>query len=130
MVDDKDPLANQKKACDTYVEQTKLLFTLASAFIIGPAILELLGKTDYPSLFILCEICFVLSAVMGYVVLGTIAGSQNDGSHDVFRPATMGFSITQFGLYLAGIILFVIMISHGQSTQIIETKCCPCCHCS
>jgi hypothetical protein len=59
--------------------------------------------------FVVAEGAFVASVLTGYVVMGTIVGSQEDGSFDVYRPATMRFSLAQFGLYLAGLIVFIVL---------------------
>ncbi|SRR5216683_1323901 len=113
-----DPVFEGKKeACKTYMEQTKLLVTLASAFLFAPpglvAIVKDRGEAGItgPDLgwFIAAETLFVLSVLAGYVVLGSLAGSQDSGKFDVFRPATRNASLTQIGLYVFGIILFVTL---------------------
>jgi hypothetical protein len=107
------PTDGQKEACKTYIDQTKLLVTLASAFLFAPAALFSLLK-DHPHIdawfgrgFIACEAMFVLSVLCGYVTLGTVSGSQEDGTYDVYRPATRFYSLAQFVLYLIGISVFV-----------------------
>jgi hypothetical protein len=45
----------------------------------------------------------------GYVVLGSLAGSQDDSSFDVFRPATRITSLVQFGAYLVGLVVFITL---------------------
>jgi len=37
MCENKQNLENRKEACKTYIEQTKLLVTLASVFLMAPA---------------------------------------------------------------------------------------------
>ena len=110
----------KKEACKTYIEQTKLLVTLSSAFLFAPVGLFTLLK-DKSSIgvtgcilgwLIVMEILFVLSVLFGYVVHGTIAGSQSDNSFNVFRPATMVFSLLQLGSYLFGMMIFVFLIVH------------------
>jgi hypothetical protein len=108
----------KKEACKTYLEQTKLLVTLASAFLFAPAALigilkdkPQTGLTDAQfTSFIIAEILFISSVLFGYIVLGSLAGSQNSGHFDVFRPATRCFSLLQFGTYLAGLIVFIRLI--------------------
>ena|ERR1043166_1113696 len=115
MTDDAAVPDNKKEACKTYVEQTKLLVTLASAFLFAPAaIIGILKDKNAVGLsnsqfrwFIVAEICFIVSVLAGYIVLGTLTGSQNAGQFDVFRPATRGFSLVQFGAYLIGLIVFI-----------------------
>lgn len=108
-----DPTVEGKKeACKTYIEQTKLLVTLASAFLFAPAVLiPLLKETvRIDSLLatglMVSEGAFVFSIFFGYVVLGTVAGSQSDGSFNVYRPATMWFSWMQIATYLGGMAWF------------------------
>jgi hypothetical protein len=111
------PPDGKAEACKTYIEQTKLLVTLASAFLFAPAgLVALLKDKDTVHLdkytmiwFLVVEALFVLSVLTGYVVLGTLAGSQDDGSFNVYRPATMRFSLIQFGLYLGGMGMFIYL---------------------
>jgi hypothetical protein len=110
-------LDGKKEACKTYIEQTKLLVTLASAFLFAPAGLVAILK-DRASAnishagiawFISIEALFIGSVLFGYIALGSLAGSQDNGTFDVFRPATRVVSLFQFGFYLAGIIMFVVL---------------------
>jgi hypothetical protein len=104
-----------KEACQTYVEQTKLLVTLASAFVVAPAALVplLYGKDAvHPTakllaFFFRSEALFVASVLAGYFVLATIAGSQHKGNFDVHRLATRLFSLAQIACYLLGMWQFV-----------------------
>ncbi len=106
----------RSEACKTYIEQTKLLVTLASAFLIAPAVV--IVRTSGQAVlqhrafwwFVSTEVCFVFSVLMGYFVLGSIAGSQDDGSFDVYRSATRGLSISQLISYLLGLVLFIVLI--------------------
>jgi len=101
----------KKEACKTYIEQTKLIVTLASAFLFAPAALVTILKdkasagVGNPVLawFVAIEALFFCSALSGYVVPGSLAGSQDDGSFDVFRGATRCFPLLQFGLYLGAL---------------------------
>jgi hypothetical protein len=110
------PISEAKKeACKTYLEQTKLLVTLASAFLFAPAALvgilkdkTQVGLTNAQIIwFIVAEVFFILSVLAGYIVLGSVTGSQHSGEFNVFRPATRCFSLLQFGFYLAGLIVFI-----------------------
>mgnify|MGYP003660255409 CR=1 FL=1 len=99
-------------ACKTYLEQTKLLVTLSSAFIIAPALfIEKIHFFNTTS--ILMEICFVLSVFMGYIVFGTISGTQFKGIYDVYNRGTRVFSWLQIGLFMFGLILFLIHLSQA-----------------
>jgi len=97
------------EAIKTYVEQTKLLVTLSSLFIVAPAAAMKEFATSDFSLFIATEGCFVGSVLLGYLVFGSISGSQDSGDFNVYRVATRVFSLVQFGLFLTGLILFAIL---------------------
>lgn len=107
----------RKEATKTYIDQTKLLVTLASAFLFAPAglvgILKDRGTAglaaNHVCWFITAEIFFILSVLAGYIVLGSIVGSQHEGRFDVFRPATRYFSLFQFGCYVGGLIVFIVL---------------------
>jgi len=106
---------DRKEACKTLLEQIKLLVTLASGFILAPpAFLALRGGKDTPALgqadltvFLVAEVFQILSVLAGYLALGSLAGSQEEGTHDIYRPATMWLSRAQVILYLAGAGVFV-----------------------
>lgn len=108
----------RKEAVKTFSEQTKILITLASGFVLAPpAVLTLFRKPDgkaMPSLpwgrFGWAEGLLVASILAGYGVLSTIAGSQHQGIFNVHRTATRACSILQITLYLAGVVLFLSMI--------------------
>jgi hypothetical protein len=53
----------------------------------------------------------VVSVILGYVTIGTIAGTQNDGTYNVFRTATRRFSLAQFCSYIAGVAVFGILVT-------------------
>ena len=107
--------AGKKESVKTYIEQTKLLVALSSAFLFAPAGLVALlkdnsevGLTGCQILwFIIAEVCFVLSVLAGYVVLASIAGWQAIGKYDVYRPATKWSSLAQIGLYIFGLFVFI-----------------------
>jgi hypothetical protein len=108
----------RKDAVKTFSEQTKILITLASGFVLAPpAVLSFFRKPDgkaIPSLpwarFFWAEFLLVASILAGYFVLSTIAGYQHMGVYDVHRPATRVCSVLQIALYLLGVILFLTMI--------------------
>jgi len=105
-------------ALKTLTEQTKLLVTLASGFLVAPAAAVSWFKSSERvppvhfslRLFFSAEILLILSVVMGYVVLGSIAGSQFAGDFNPYRPATRLFSVFQLLLYLGGLCCFVLLI--------------------
>ena len=112
---------DKKEACKTYVEQTKLLVALSSAFLVAPpAMLELIhAEKGAPAIteaslrqLMIAEFLFIASVLAGYIVLGSTSGSQDDGTFDVFRVATRLWSIVQFLLYICGLVFFVLLL-HG-----------------
>jgi hypothetical protein len=104
-----------REACKTYIEQTKLLVALASGFIVAPAALVpwIAGKDKIPfgesavHLLFGAELSFIISVLMGYVVLATIAGFQQINRFDVNRSATKWSSRLQIVAYLVGLFIFV-----------------------
>src|SRR6266699_2566583 len=97
----------RKEAVKTYVEQTKLLVTLSSAFVLAPAGVVAVFKdrvavglsTSQLAWFVIADILFIVSVLMGYVVLATIAGYQHLNRFDVHRPATRYSSLVQIATY-------------------------------
>ena|ERR1035437_87861 len=112
-----------REACKTYIEQTKLLVTLASAFVVAPAAIvpwmagkdRILPVSRSVHLLLWAEAGFVLSVFMGYVVLATIAGFQHLNKFDVNRPATKWCSRVQIVAYLFGLGLFVYFLQVALS---------------
>jgi hypothetical protein len=97
-------------ACKTYLEQTKLLTTLSSAFIIAPvALFEKFQNMNL--LVILMEVFFIFSIFTGYVVFGTIAGTQHKGDCNVHNKGTTIFSWIQIVFFFLGITFLLINLS-------------------
>jgi hypothetical protein len=104
-----------KEAVKTYIEQTKLLVTLSSAFVLAPAGAVAVFKdravvglsTSLLFWFVVADVLFILSVLMGYVVLGTISGFQHINRYDVHRAATRWSSLFQILTYLAGLVVFI-----------------------
>jgi hypothetical protein len=109
---------NRREACKTYIEQTKLLVTLASGFLLAPpAALSILTRgttliVDATKIQYLmwAEGLLVVSVLAGYFTLASIAGSQDEGEYNVYRKATVIFSLAQIGAYLIGLGVFVFLI--------------------
>jgi len=114
-------LEDRKEACKTYLEQTKLLVTLASAFVFAPAVVNDLSSFSLQALLWM-EGCFVFSVISAYVVMGTITGSQNDGTYNVDRLATRVFSLIQFFAYLAGLIIFILNLSQVKAGEKVSKQ--------
>jgi hypothetical protein len=115
--------AGKLEACKTYVEQTKLLVALSSAFLVAPPVAlshSWVGCSiplKFLILFLAAEFLFIGSILAGYVVLGTIAGSQDDGTYDVFRTATRISSMLQLVLYLGGLLCFVVLVAKAMHSH-------------
>lgn len=108
-------------ACKTYLEQTKLLVTLASAFIIAPAVF--IEKIDIFNWQSICmEVCFILSVFTGYIVFGTISGTQYKGDFNVYNKGTTWFSRIQIGFFILGLILLIINFTSTSSKPTIKPK--------
>ena len=105
----------RKEACKTYIEQTKLLVTLSSAFLFAPpSLVAMLKDKSAVNLtstnmcwLVWAESLFIASVLSGYIVLGTLAGSQHNNTFDVYRMATRLFSLIQFIFYIVGLIFFI-----------------------
>ena len=52
----------------------------------------------------------ITSILFGYAVLGSIAGSQHEGTFNVYRRATTVLSLAQLALYLLGVITLALLI--------------------
>lgn len=105
------PIINREKsdkqeACKTFIEQTKLLTSLASAFIIAPAVVKGFTELVLNRKVFVAETAFVISVVAGYTALGAISGTQFRGEYNVHRPAVKWSGLIQFCAYLLGIVLF------------------------
>jgi len=100
---------NRVEACKTYVEQTKLLVTLASAFVVAPAAIVALDPARltilrlHSCIVIAAECSFLLSVFSAYFVLGSLAGSQYKGTLNVYRPFTVFASLVQLVAYIVGL---------------------------
>ena len=119
-----DQKDNRKEACKTYIEQTKLLVTLASAFVLAPVAIIGYVRNDKPirvlSLneikgLMAAEALYIMSILLGYVVLGALAGAQQDGTFDVFRPAIRVASLLQIALYLIGLLVLAWLLTRWSS---------------
>jgi hypothetical protein len=126
-----DPkLDGAKEAVKTYIEQTKLLVTLASAFVLAPPAAVAVFK-DWITIglsrwlltwFVVADILFIFSILMGYVVLGTISGSQHLNQYNVYRSATRYCSLLQFFAYIIGLGVFIYFAFALVSTPATPPK--------
>jgi uncharacterized membrane protein YdcZ (DUF606 family) len=108
---------DKKAACETYVEQTKMFVSLASLFVLVPGGLISLDKdiasrlAQHLTICIAAELFFVLSVLLGYLTLGSLAGSQDAGNYDVYRSATRVLSLSSVLSYLVGLVLFIVVVA-------------------
>ena len=98
---------NGEEACKTFVEQTKQLITLASAFIFAPAAVQILLQLSIGKLLVIAEVLFIVSVLAGYVALGAVAGSQHKGEFNVYNSNARRSGLVQFFAYLAGLLFFM-----------------------
>lgn len=96
----------RKAACSTFAEQTKLLMSLASGFILAPPVVTSFLKLQITWHVVTAEVLFVLSVLASYVVLGALAGTQYKGEFNVYRPAVMVTGWAQLLSYVVGLALF------------------------
>jgi hypothetical protein len=101
------PDPNRVEACKTLLEQIKLLVALASAFLLAPAVFyEKLNLVHWTVIFM--EGLFVVSVMSGYAATGALAGTQEDGQYNIYRPFLRTLSLLQLGFYIGGMVcLFV-----------------------
>lgn len=113
------PPENQKEAVKTYIEQTKVLISLASTFVVAPAAAVVLIDNVSKGWFVVSELAFVVSVLAGYVVFATIAGNQHKGFFNVHDPATRVASLGQIAFFILGLLAFISMVySHApQNVQ-------------
>jgi len=112
---------HKNEACKSYLEQTKLLVTLASAFIIAPAVFyEAIDLANWWN--IIMELCFILSVLAGYVVFGSISGTQYNGGFYVHRRAAKYSSFFQIGSYLLGLGIFIFSLTKADNTKARSEK--------
>jgi hypothetical protein len=117
---------DRKEACRTYIEQTKLLVTLASAFVVAPAVLIGYLRNEHSTYLVsagelreilAAELLFVLSVLFGYIVLGAVTGTQAAGEFNVYRRAVKLWSLFQLGSYLVGLLVFAWILYSWASGQ-------------
>lgn len=102
-IPDNKEITHRQEACKTYIEQAKLLTSLASAFIVAPAAILGFTRVSLAWQLLVAEVCFVLSVLAGYISIGAIAGSQFKGEYNIHRTAVKGAGRLQFLAYIAGI---------------------------
>lgn len=96
-------ITQRQEACKTYIEQAKLLTSLASAFIVAPAAILGFTRVSLTWQLLMAEVCFVASVFAGYISIGAIAGSQFEGKYNIHRTAVTWAGRLQSLAYIAGI---------------------------
>lgn len=97
---------DRKAACQTFVEQTKVLVTLASAFVVAPAAVKAILDLRIDRWIIAAEILFIVSVLASYFALASVSGSQHKGKFDVYAWQVRTSGLVQFFSYLIGLCLF------------------------
>ena len=110
-------IEDKKEASKTYLEQIKLLITLASTFIVAPAVFYKDLITFHLNGLLWMEISFIASVISGYVAVATISGTQFNGDYDINRKATRISSLVQLGLFLLGLVIFILSLRAEYSNQ-------------
>lgn len=113
-------LNSKKEECTAYIKQTKRYMTLTSVFLFASAVLIIILKNKSATelgnstlaWFVAAEVLFVCSILSGYMVLGSLTKSQDDGSFDVFCKTTRLFSTLQFRSFVFGISCFIALAAH------------------
>ncbi len=108
---------HHKDSVKTYIEQTKVLISLASAFVVAPAAAVVLISSANLTLFLVSEGAFVLSVLCGYVVFSTISGQQFKNNYNVYNCLTRCASWLQLVAFLAGLGVFCWMIFDAGSAE-------------
>ena len=116
---------NGEEACKTFVEQTKQLITLASAFIFAPAAIQIILQLSFGKLLVIAEILFIASVLAGYVAMGSIAGSQHKGDFNVHNANAKFSGLLQFFTYLVGLVLFIFWFTSQPLKPPVSTQSIP-----
>lgn len=110
----------KKEECKACIKQTKLYMISTSVFLFASAALVLILKNKSAAelsdstlaWFVAAEVLFMCSVLSGYMVLGSLDRSQDDGSFDAFCKATRLFSVLQFRSFIFGIVCFIVLAAH------------------
>ncbi len=112
-------LEGRLEACKTFIEQTKLLVTLASAFVVAPAAVIAVSKLRIDKWIVIAEILFIVSVLSGYMALGAVAGSQHKGEFNVYKGELKWTGRIQFYSYFIGLWFFMYwLITHGNQLPV------------
>jgi hypothetical protein len=109
-------------AVDKYLEQVKILTTLASALLLSPgfvlALLRIREDIGFSDKLLLqatiavagSSVAFVLTIFFTYFIYSSIAGDLNEGECNIYREETQRFSIMQFVAVLIGCSFYIWFI--------------------
>ncbi|MEM1448705.1 MAG: hypothetical protein AAF726_11440 [Planctomycetota bacterium] len=106
MPTDQPELEGPKAACETFIQQTKLLTSLASAFVVAPVLVKP-DSIEVTGWLLAAEIALLVSLLAGYVTLAAVAGTQHKGKFNVYAPTIRVFAHAQFFPYVIGVALFL-----------------------
>jgi uncharacterized membrane protein len=109
-------------ATEKYLDQVKLLTTLATALLVSPSVLLAVVRfsTEAPSLvadiarastyLMISSGSFVLVVIATYFIYSSIVGSLLKNKVDLYRPATRWFSLGQLLFVVVGCVFLVLFI--------------------
>lgn len=113
----------EKLAVEKYLEQVRLLTTLASALLVSPAILVAIlrfagevpavaADLQQASVYLFLSSGFlVLVIITTYLIYSSVVGRLVSGEVDLYRPATRVFSLLQILFLIAGVVFLVLFVN-------------------
>ena len=112
----------QKYAVEKYIEQVKVLTTLASALLLSPGILAALfsvigdhnllpqQKQQVIIAVIISSASSLIAIFFAYFIYSSLIGMIYKNKYDIYRPATRIFSLLHFSLVIVSSISFIFVV--------------------
>ena len=112
----------QKYAVEKYIEQVKVLTTLASALLLSPGILAALYRVigDHNLQFqqkqqaivavIISSVSSLIAIFFAYFIYSSLIGMIYKNKYDIYRPATRFFSLLQFIFVVISCVSFIFVV--------------------
>ncbi len=112
----------QKHAVEKYIEQVKVLTTLASALLLSPgllvAIFKITGdiriqpqvKQQVIIAVLISSISSLIAIFLAYFVYSSLIGMIYKNKYDIYRPATRIFSLLHFIFVIVSCISFIFLV--------------------
>ncbi len=116
------PQSNQKYAIEKYIDQVKVLTTLASALLFSPGILatifSLTGdmtlsdqvKQQVTIAVLISSGSSLIAILLAYFIYSSLIGMIYHNEYNLYRPTTRILSILQFFLIIISCISFIYLI--------------------